>query len=139
MRRTFIWAAVAVAVLGAATVTVLRAPWRIEQPVSLTATFTQGSSGVHVVVHNPNRHWGLREQPIVIVLHDQRNGFNIIRSYGPNDDIHASATDRRTIHCCKLTLLRPHHDYRFDLWPSETEIAYVTVVLARGGELWLRM
>jgi hypothetical protein len=119
---------------------ILRPPWRerVGHPVEPTLSYTQDTAGVHVLIHNRNAHWGMRHQHVVITLHDDRTGFDIIRTYGPDDDFEASFTDDQTIHCCEITLLAPHGDYLFDLWPSKHKVYRITITL-RGGDGWVRM
>jgi hypothetical protein len=141
-RRTASAVAVAVIVAVTATAVVLWAPWRerVGTPLDPVTRFTQDANGVHVFVHNPNKHWGLRHQHVSIVLHDNRDGFNILRTYGPDEDDEApDPGDNRTIHCCEITLLPPGGDYRFDLWPSRRTVAGISIRNARHSEGWVRM
>jgi hypothetical protein len=125
----------------AAPVTVLRAPWRerVGPPVEPALTYTQDSAGVHIRIHNHNAHWGMRHQRVMITLHDDRSGFDVIRTYGPDyDNTAPDPGDDRTMHCCEITLLAPHGDFGFDLWPSRQRVYRITIA-RRGGSGWVRM
>jgi hypothetical protein len=125
-------------VLTAAVVTAAVRHDGVGKPVEPELSYTQDAAGVHILIHNRNAHWGMRRQHVMITLHDDRTGFDVIRTYGPDEDNHASDTDRRTIHCCEITLLQPHGDYRFDLWPSKHKVYRITIA-RRGGDGWVRM
>ena len=120
------------------TALVVTHPWHRGVPAAHApqVTFTQDQTGVHVHVHNTNKHWGLRDQPVRVTL--RTNTGLPIRRYGPDEDTPVTFGSSEMFHCCRITLLLPDGDFTLDLLPTVKTVGGVEMDL-RGGQLWVRM
>lgn len=120
------------------TALVVARPWNrgVPEAHAPQVTFTQDSAGVHVHIHNTNKHWGLRDQPVRVMLRTS-DGFPI-RLYGPDEDTPVALGSKQQFHCCRITFLPPGGDFTLELLATTKSVGGVELDL-RGGRLWIRM
>ncbi len=106
----------------------------IKQPA---LSFEQTPTAVELHIHNVNKHWGLRNQRLTILVRHP-DGLPII-SYGPDRE---TSVERRPelgeMRCCLIPELRPGGDFTFTLFPSRFTVGAFSVDLV-GGPGWIRM
>lgn len=135
-RLTLGVAAVVVALAGVTTAAVRRADVEPLKPPAIG--YEQTKTAITVRIHNPNRHWGLRNQRVLIQLFEQRSHpFNW---FGPDT---FSGTEEfpelGDIRCCLITELRPGADYEFMLPPSARFTVNAVTIDMKGPPGWVRM